>query len=674
MWSDNETTEDLLGFQVHADLIRSIVTDPKMLPATIGIFGDWGSGKTSVMKMLEKSFNPDNPDNYKQSSEEQQGCERIACLYFNGWLFEGYDDAKSAILSSILLQLGEHKSFGSKVQGKVVGLLKSVNYMRLARLGLQSVALPALTAYISGGVSLVPDLANMIGSFLNIGEKQSENANSEESETNGKEEDEKTDWEELIKADKTPASPLDVKSFRSQFADLIAQCEINSLVVLIDDLDRCSPERIIDNLEAIKLFLNVEQTAFVIGADPRIVRHAIATRYEPDEIQEQGDQEESANRLVNDYLEKLIQIPYHLPRLSPAEVESYMVLLFCSRDLEKEDAEKCLDAFNSFRSDDRYSVFGYANVKKALEAREIPDSLFQSLTFCNTSAPLITEGLKGNPRQIKRFLNAFVLRKQFAEIAKLTHVRDEVLVKLMVLEYGHPEQYQQLYKWQAAAEGFPKEIQILESSILQSDEDMDNEESNVPQSDEDMNSKEDIEKEPDPKKTITRWEVPFLKRWIEMKPLLSKVDLRDYFWISRDRLQSTFSDISMVSPIVRQILADLISDNQGKFKIAVNEAVDLQDDERISLLTQLEKHVPRHPNRSPGYKALIALIEKDIDGAPEALASILGRCPPDSIPPELAFPLRTLMEEKPGLQAVLQSTIDQLEQTQSPIGIALRST
>ena len=79
---------------------------------------------------------------------------------------------------------------------------------------------------------------------------------------------------------------------------------------------------------------------------------------------------------------------------------------------------------------------------------------------------MITEGLKGNPRQVKRFLNAFVLRKQLAEVAKLTHVRDEVLVKLMVLEYGHPEQYGQLYEWQASAEGFPEEIQILELNIL----------------------------------------------------------------------------------------------------------------------------------------------------------------------------------------------------------------
>ena len=94
MWSDNETTEDLLGFQIHADIICAIVTDPKMLPATIGIFGDWGSGKTSVMRMLEKSF---DPNNYEQGSEERAKYEKIACLYFNGWLFESYDDAKSAI-------------------------------------------------------------------------------------------------------------------------------------------------------------------------------------------------------------------------------------------------------------------------------------------------------------------------------------------------------------------------------------------------------------------------------------------------------------------------------------------------------------------------------------------------------------------------------------------------
>jgi hypothetical protein len=60
MWRDTETADDLLGFQVHADLLRAVVTNPKMLPVTIGVFGDWGGGKTSIMKMLERDLQPES--------------------------------------------------------------------------------------------------------------------------------------------------------------------------------------------------------------------------------------------------------------------------------------------------------------------------------------------------------------------------------------------------------------------------------------------------------------------------------------------------------------------------------------------------------------------------------------------------------------------------------------
>jgi len=53
VWQDNETEIDLLGFDVHADLIRSVITDPTVLPVTVGVFGDWGGGKSSIMKMLQ---------------------------------------------------------------------------------------------------------------------------------------------------------------------------------------------------------------------------------------------------------------------------------------------------------------------------------------------------------------------------------------------------------------------------------------------------------------------------------------------------------------------------------------------------------------------------------------------------------------------------------------------
>ncbi|MCU1248059.1 MAG: P-loop domain protein [Edaphobacter sp.] len=59
---------------------------------------------------------------------------------------------------------------------------------------------------------------------------------------------------------------------------MLKDSDIDKLIILIDDLDRCSPERVIENLEAIKLFLSVSGTAFIIGADPRIVEHATGTQ------------------------------------------------------------------------------------------------------------------------------------------------------------------------------------------------------------------------------------------------------------------------------------------------------------------------------------------------------------------------------------------------------------
>src|SRR5947209_3243520 len=147
MWPDNETTKDLIGFKVHADLVRAVVTKRSMLPTTIGIFGDWGGGKSSIMKMLESDL---DPEHWPEGSKERTAYESVAVVYVNTWLFEGYDDAKAAILAAVLLELAEHKRFGPKVRDGIKWLLKSVNWMRAARLAMKHVALPTAAAFFTG--------------------------------------------------------------------------------------------------------------------------------------------------------------------------------------------------------------------------------------------------------------------------------------------------------------------------------------------------------------------------------------------------------------------------------------------------------------------------------------------------------------------------------------------
>ena len=300
MWSDNETSDDLLGFKVHSDLIREVVTDTDLLPVVLGVFGDWGGGKSSIMRMLQVQL-------------EAETYQNVICLYFNGWMFAGYEDAKSAILTAILIELGEHKHFGPKVRDRIVGLLGRIQWMEAGKLALKHVGVPLAVAAVTGGVG---GAHAFLGSFLHPHPEPSKDAKKE----NEKTEDEDKNWLDKLIAKPGKPDLLEVRKFREEFEDMLKETGIQSLVVIIDDLDRCLPDRIIETLEAIKLFVAVPKTAFVIGADPRIVRHAIATRYASKEI-DTADRENDYD-LAQDYLEKLIQIPYYLPRLSPAEMET----------------------------------------------------------------------------------------------------------------------------------------------------------------------------------------------------------------------------------------------------------------------------------------------------------------------------------------------------------------
>jgi predicted KAP-like P-loop ATPase len=616
VWQDNETDVDLLGFHVHSDLIRSVITDTTVLPVTVGVFGDWGGGKSSIMRMLQKELSND------------EAYPNVVCLYFNGWTFEGYEDAKTALLSSILIQLGEHKRFGPKAKDWVVGLLKRLKWMQAGKLALKYVGIPLAAAAVTGGVAAIPVAAAMVAASV-AGGKSSEGGDSNT----------EIDWVSLVEADPTSPDLMGVRKFRDEFSKMLEKTQISSLIVLVDDLDRCLPERLIETLEAIKLFVLVPRTAFVIGADPRIVRHAISTRYVKRQLQHSTSEEASEARreeegLVQDYLEKLIQIPYQLPRLSPGEIETYMNLLACEKLLDEEAMASVLAAWRATRVQNVHAAFGADAVHKALKNAAMPAALKEQLEWSTSVASVITEGLKGNPRQVKRMLNAMSLRKQLASVARIT-IKEEVLAKLMVLEYANLTLFQDLNQWQAAEEGAPAKLRTLEEQALKDDE---------------------LQKA-SPEDGLSKWRMPSVLSWLRMRPPLGGEDLRDYFWLARDRTGSTLAGITMIPPNVQLAARKLLSENAGEKAQGVKATLLLSDQDKTSLMDLLKQEAERHPGRAEPVGALHTLAIQKTPGAAQILIEVARNIPAASLYSTVPQNIAELAKHDAGLR---DSVIDVL--------------
>lgn len=598
MWADNETSEDLLGFKVHADLLIDVIRDDKILPITIGVFGDWGSGKSSILKIINENL-IGKDDDLKDDT---------LVIYLNGWVFEGYDDAKAALLETIIDKFKKHKTLGNKIKDKATKLLKSVKWMRAMGFGFKKIVVPAAAAYFTGGLSLVPFLVKEFNDIDPDVLKEKLTGQKSDEFLKGilnKQEDNETSL---------------VREFRDDFEEMIRTSEIKKLVVIIDDLDRCTPERIIENLEAIKLFLNVPKTAFIIGADPRIVRHAIEFKYKTDSIENSDDANSRNKRIVSDYLEKLIQVPYNLPKLSDSEVETYLTLLFC-KDALADDFKNVHEAFSLHKENDRYSVFGMGNIQGVLTPDQ-KNKLGNSVTLIASLSPVITDGLNGNPRQIKRFLNTFTLRKRLVEIAKFSNFKVDILAKLMVLEYANPDLFRKLYEWQAQQHGIAKEIVEMEALSLL------------------INCKEEI------KNTHgIDWTTDKMIKWLKVEPKLNGVDLRNYYWISRDQLTSSISGASLIPEYIRNLFSKLVGFGSAKIlaSIVTNDILPLNENEidLNKLFILLESEITKSPQNDELHKIFIELMQNNIVHSLSTYERIVNNIDNKLIPFSLANNFKT---------------------------------
>ncbi|CRM06367.1 putative P-loop ATPase [Pseudomonas sp. 31 E 6] len=89
MWADVDTKNDFLNYSEVADLVVDVIRDPSMRPVTVGVFGSWGTGKSTLLNLIEHGLNP------------PQGVSEFVVVRFDAWLYQGFDDSRAALMEVI---------------------------------------------------------------------------------------------------------------------------------------------------------------------------------------------------------------------------------------------------------------------------------------------------------------------------------------------------------------------------------------------------------------------------------------------------------------------------------------------------------------------------------------------------------------------------------------------
>jgi predicted KAP-like P-loop ATPase len=543
MWHDNETSIDLLGFDYLSRALIDVLSERRLLPVTVGVFGDWGSGKSSLMRIAR---------------DELGANKRTATIEFSAWQFEGYEDVKAALMQVILQRLQSEEGLSEKARGLRDRLLKRVDWFYAIGLAAGRIA------------TLTPPTLDELRRAVRPEE-------SGEAETQA------------------------IQEFRSDFAALLAEIEeLDVLVVFIDDLDRCLPTSIIETFEAIRLFLAVPKTAFVIAADERIIRFAIGSRYPPDA----GGRVD----LGRDYLEKIVQVPIRIPPLTGSEVEAYLNLLFAELHLPPEIHEALRGKATEARAADTLAVACNYGIAAGV-VDPVPEPLQSSFELSARIAPILAGGLNGNPRQLKRFMNALVLRQK-AAAARGVDLDAAVLAKLMILEYLHEVQFRTLFEWQAVSDGRPPELAAAERAVAEGEE---------------------------PGSEAGAFADPALRTWLQLDPTLADVDLQPYFYFSRDRIEITAPGRRLPREL-QEVLARLESESDTFRAEAIEKAVQLPEGELRALYEALSDRYLRVPSAPHLGDSLIDIAAGRQELAP-ALISVLSAVQPVSIVPRVALRL-----------------------------------
>lgn len=304
---DRPAQVDRLGFATYALALEEVIINPQAnTPFIIGIFGRWGTGKTTLMRMLEARLSS----------------RPVAPIWFSAWTYGGDEAIGAAFLQNLIGQISRRLRVSDQVRFSVGLLNRGMAWDRLTLrlpallMRLVLILIPALLGLLATRIVGAAHALGVALSSLGVGATLF------------------AGWQLLkplvhrIGTLELPGQSLyreldfeahvgTLARFREQFARMVDSLPASAsrVVIFIDDLDRCEPEKALQLLDVIKVFLDVPRCIFVVGVDIAIVQRALQRRYPDDAVAQR------------EYLSKIIQLPFHLPPPTPTELREFVLNL-----------------------------------------------------------------------------------------------------------------------------------------------------------------------------------------------------------------------------------------------------------------------------------------------------------------------------------------------------------
>lgn len=526
MWSDNETNTDYLNHSEVAELVCEMISDKSLLPLSIGIYGGWGVGKSSILNFVR---------------DTQEKSEKSIVIEFDAWLYQGFDEAKTALMTVIAQRLIE--ATPESLKDKAFDLYKRANKLKFlglaTEIGMAAAGLPVFGA-ASKALSASKDISAGEGDEADVAALK-ESVDEAKTRTQG-----------LFEPKEIRSAPEEITAFKAEFSDLLKKID-KTLVVFVDNLDRCLPKTAIQNLEAMRLFLSLPDTVFVVAADVDMVRHAVSQEFSG-----------PSKKHVDDYLDKLIHFPVTVPRLGLQEVQSYITLLKLSRTAEI--SEETVEDVRTLLIDkirNSWADNSGITIDTISSAANLPSSVQSGLESALRLAPLLTrsKAVAGNPRIIKRMLNVVSMRHSLAERRKMA-LDESIIAKLSLFERCTNEQ------------AFGDLLEIINGAPKGKAKSLS------------LKKLEAIAKKPEDYPVSWKDHVPFIEEWGALAPELSSIDLRPAVYLARETLPIQIRSASL-SPDAMKAATGLLKVSSRTSPTAETLVSSIPPEERATVMREL---------------------------------------------------------------------------------------